>query len=214
MATRVLTAAELRASLRLPKTPFPMRANAAQREPAASPRLTTQLYQRQVAPGTATATTGEGGSRPAFVLHDGPPYANGPLHIGHALNKVLKDIVNRYRLLQGSRVVFVPGWDCHGLPIELKALESQGAAARSDISPVDVRASAKRWAQHAIEEQKKDFVRWGVMADWSEDGSGVYTTMAPQYEAAQLGACPWVGLATRVGACWLLLSRRTPASPG
>jgi isoleucyl-tRNA synthetase len=187
MSGRLLSAAELSASLRLPKTSFPMRANAAQREVGAVDRLTTQLYRRQVA-----VDDGEpGGSpRPPFVLHDGPPYANGPLHMGHALNKVLKDIVNRHRLQRGARVVFVPGWDCHGLPIELKALEALGDAGRRSTTPTHLRASAKAWALNAVAGQKKDFVRWGIMADWSEDGSGVYTTMAPAYEAAQLGAWP------------------------
>lgn len=205
MATsRVLTAAELRGSLRLPKTSFPMRANAAQREVAAVQRLTTELYQRQWLERQAAGVS-------PFVLHDGPPYANGPLHIGHALNKVLKDVVNRYHLLKGQPVLFVPGWDCHGLPIELKALESlaQAAAAtkkgsnskgkpvqisaeaalqRSDMTPLEIRAAARSWALAALAEQRKDFVRWGVLADWSQDNRGIYTTMDPSYEAAQLGA--------------------------
>jgi isoleucyl-tRNA synthetase len=183
-----LTAAELAASLRLPKTAFPMRANAAQRELSAIKRLTSDLYRRQRAAVAATASmTGTGTEpRPRFVLHDGPPYANGPLHMGHALNKVLKDIVNRYNLMRGKRVVFVPGWDCHGLPIELKALESHPDG-RKGMSNLEIRSAAKAWALAAIEGQKKDFIRWGVMADWADDGSGMYTTMAPQYEAAQLG---------------------------
>ena len=130
-----------------------------------------------------------------FVLHDGPPYANGPLHMGHALNKVLKDIVNRYNLLRGKHVVFVPGWDCHGLPIELKALESHPDGRRG-MSHLQIRAAAKAWALAAIETQKADFIRWGVMADWVEgDGQGYYTTMAPQYEAAQLGEMCGTGTA-------------------
>lgn len=197
--SRLLSAAELRASLALPKTAFPMRANASVREPAAVSRLTTELYKRQL---------GSRGGEP-FVLHDGPPYANGPLHIGHALNKILKDIVNRYQLLRGRQVLFVPGWDCHGLPIELKALESLAAAEkkaasgatktskstisaekaleRPDMTPLQVRAAARSWADAAIIEQRKDFVRWGILADWSPDNSGIYTTMMPAYEAAQLG---------------------------
>lgn len=199
-----LTAAELRATLRLPKTSFPMRANAAQREPVAVPRLTTQLYRRQW-------NVRRGSGVKPFVLHDGPPYANGPLHIGHALNKVLKDVINRYKLLRGQPVLFVPGWDCHGLPIELKALESlakesapaadkgtnkkkkkeevsaEAVLQRSDLSPLQVRAAARAWAEAAMRGQRDGFVRWGVMADWSDDNSGVYMTMDPKYEAAQLG---------------------------
>ena len=186
-----------------------MRANAAQREPAAVSRLTSELYERQ---GRIRA-----GVQP-FVLHDGPPYANGPLHIGHALNKVLKDITNRYKLLRGHPVLFVPGWDCHGLPIEMKALESLAAAGvkdagkdklqgkpsskpsgspassvenvlqRSDLSPVQIRSAARAWAEAALKDQRKDFIRWGIMADWNEDNRGIYVTMDPKYEAAQLSA--------------------------
>ena len=120
----------LRATLNLPKTAFPMRANAAKREPAVVTRLTTALYQRQQA---------QRGSDPKpFVLHDGPPYANGALHMGHFVNRTLKDVNCRFQLLQGKRVDYVPGWDCHGLPIELKAL----ASAAADASPQEVRFMA------------------------------------------------------------------------
>eukprot|EP00658_Telonema_sp_P-2_P035885 TRINITY_DN26035_c0_g1_i1.p1 TRINITY_DN26035_c0_g1~~TRINITY_DN26035_c0_g1_i1.p1 ORF type:complete len:352 (-),score=78.02 TRINITY_DN26035_c0_g1_i1:141-1196(-) len=113
-----------------------------------------------------------------FVLHDGPPYANGSLHIGHALNKVLKDVINRYKVLQGYRVDFVPGWDCHGLPIELKAMKN--VKNRSERSPTKIRRRAKQHALDAIEGQRQDFQRWGVMADWDD----VYQTMSPEYEAS------------------------------
>lgn len=120
----------LRATLNLPKTAFPMRANAAKREPAVVTRLTTALYQRQQA---------QRGSDPKpFVLHDGPPYANGALHMGHFVNRTLKDVNCRFQLLQGKRVDYVPGWDCHGLPIELKAL----ASAAADATPQEVRFMA------------------------------------------------------------------------
>jgi isoleucyl-tRNA synthetase len=211
MATaKVLSVSEIRASLRLPKTSFPMRANAAQREPSAVARLTTQLYQRQ------WQERRDAANLPPFVLQDGPPYANGPLHIGHALNKILKDIVNRYHLLKGHPVLFVPGWDCHGLPIELKALESlalqakkgpsgkgkttvsaEVALQRLDMTPLQIREAAKAWAVAALNEQRKDFVRWGVLADWSEDDRGIYKTMDPSYEAAQLGRFLWCGVTSR-----------------
>eukprot|EP00300_Choanocystis_sp_HF-7_P015042 c18915_g1_i2.p1 GENE.c18915_g1_i2~~c18915_g1_i2.p1 ORF type:complete len:812 (+),score=142.05 c18915_g1_i2:193-2628(+) len=118
-----------------------------------------------------------------FVLHDGPPYANGDLHIGHLLNKTLKDMVNRYKLMLGYRVHYVPGWDCHGLPIEMKALEKIKGEDRSQLSPVEIRRIASQFASAAIEAQKKDFKRWGIMADWNT----CYHTMDPAYEAEELG---------------------------
>lgn len=99
-------------TLLLPKTKFPLRADAVNREHLFRDRCTKDLYTWQL----------KNNSKPLFILHDGPPYANGNLHIGHALNKVLKDIINRYKVLKGHKVAFIPGWDCHGLPIELKAL--------------------------------------------------------------------------------------------
>lgn len=105
-------AAAMRQTLNLPATRFPMRANAAAREPQLHARCVSAAYAEQAADE----------SRPLFVLHDGPPFANGSLHMGHFLNKTLKDVINRYQLLRGRRVRYVPGWDCHGLPIEHKAL--------------------------------------------------------------------------------------------
>eukprot|EP00105_Crassostrea_gigas_P016983 XP_011434582.1 PREDICTED: isoleucine--tRNA ligase, mitochondrial [Crassostrea gigas] len=115
-----------------------------------------------------------------FILHDGPPYANGKLHVGHAINKVLKDIINRYNLLQGYRVHYVPGWDCHGLPIELKALKKSKKQTLSDQS---IRAMSKTFAEESIQVQKEGFQEYGVMADWEGQ---CYRTMDPLYEAQQL----------------------------
>lgn len=115
-----------------------------------------------------------------FILHDGPPYANGKLHVGHAINKVLKDIINRYNLLQGYRVHYVPGWDCHGLPIELKALKKNKKQTLSDQS---IRAMSKTFAEESIQVQKEGFQEYGVMADWEGQ---CYRTMDPLYEAQQL----------------------------
>uniref|UniRef100_A0A803YDP5 isoleucine--tRNA ligase n=1 Tax=Meleagris gallopavo TaxID=9103 RepID=A0A803YDP5_MELGA len=115
-----------------------------------------------------------------FCLHDGPPYANGDPHVGHALNKILKDITNRFHMMRGYKVHYVPGWDCHGLPIELKALsEIKGA---ENLSPVEIRQKAKEFAERAIEKQKAAFIRWGIMADWAN----CYCTFDPKYEANQL----------------------------
>uniref|UniRef100_A0A8B9SSD7 isoleucine--tRNA ligase n=1 Tax=Anas platyrhynchos TaxID=8839 RepID=A0A8B9SSD7_ANAPL len=115
-----------------------------------------------------------------FCLHDGPPYANGDPHVGHALNKILKDITNRFYMMRGYKVHYVPGWDCHGLPIELKALsEVKGA---ENLSPMEIRQKARKFAERAMEKQKSAFIRWGIMADWEN----CYHTFDPKYEANQL----------------------------
>uniref|UniRef100_A0A8C4FB50 Isoleucine--tRNA ligase, mitochondrial n=1 Tax=Dicentrarchus labrax TaxID=13489 RepID=A0A8C4FB50_DICLA len=114
-----------------------------------------------------------------FCLHDGPPYANGDPHVGHALNKILKDIRNRFEMLRGRQVHYIPGWDCHGLPIELKALGEMGT---SGLSPLQIRQKARAFAEAAIARQKAAFQRWGVMADWDQ----CYYTYDGAYEAAQL----------------------------
>uniref|UniRef100_A0A8C2MYI8 isoleucine--tRNA ligase n=1 Tax=Cricetulus griseus TaxID=10029 RepID=A0A8C2MYI8_CRIGR len=116
-----------------------------------------------------------------FCLHDGPPYANGDPHIGHALNKILKDIANRYHMMRGSKVHFVPGWDCHGLPIETKVLSELGVSAQT-LSAMEIREKARSFAKAAIEKQKSAFARWGVMADWNN----CYYTFDAKYEAKQL----------------------------
>ena len=131
-------------------------------------------------------------TRPAsdiFILHDGPPYANGNVHIGHALNKILKDIICRVQLLHGKRVNYVPGWDCHGLPIELKALqqmpEGQGNRQYTDVrgkAAIAVREAARKLASQTIAEQKRAFQQWGVMADWP----AAWTTMDRTFELKQL----------------------------
>ncbi|KAK0133645.1 Isoleucine--tRNA ligase, mitochondrial [Merluccius polli] len=114
-----------------------------------------------------------------FCLHDGPPYANGDPHVGHALNKILKDIRNRFEMLRGRQVHYVPGWDCHGLPIELKALGESGP---SGLSPLQIRQKARQFAEGAIARQRAAFQRWGVMSDWDK----CYYTFDGAYEAAQL----------------------------
>ncbi|XP_041669016.1 isoleucine--tRNA ligase, mitochondrial isoform X2 [Cheilinus undulatus] len=114
-----------------------------------------------------------------FCLHDGPPYANGDPHVGHALNKILKDIRNRFEILRGRQVHYIPGWDCHGLPIELKAL---GELETSSLEPLQIRQKARAFAEGAIARQKAAFQRWGVVADWDQ----CYYTFDGAYEAAQL----------------------------
>ncbi len=151
-----------------------MRANAIKREPELQKFWAEQtIYERlsQTNPGEI------------FVLHDGPPYANGSLHMGHALNKVLKDIINKYQLLQGRKVRYVPGWDCHGLPIELKVLQAMKLEDRQQLTPIKLRWKAKKFALKTVEQQSKGFQRYGVWGDWENP----YLTLNPEYEAAQIG---------------------------
>ncbi|MFM7435681.1 MAG: class I tRNA ligase family protein, partial [Vulcanococcus sp.] len=161
-------------TLNLLQTPFSMRANAKQRDPEIQAFWTEQgLYERlsQQNPGAA------------FTLHDGPPYANGALHVGHALNKILKDIINKTALLQGKRARFVPGWDCHGLPIELKVLQGLSSTERAELTPLSLRQKAHGYALEQVEGQKAGFRRWGIWADWDQP----YLTLQKSYEAAQIG---------------------------
>jgi isoleucyl-tRNA synthetase len=161
-------------TLNLLQTPFSMRANAKTREPELQAFWAElDLYQR-----LSRGNPGE-----VFTLHDGPPYANGPLHVGHALNKILKDILNKYALLRGRRARFVPGWDCHGLPIELKVLQSLSSTERSALTPLELRRRAHAYALEQVEGQKAGFRRWGIWADWEQP----YLTLNKAYEAAQIG---------------------------
>ncbi|MBD2185869.1 isoleucine--tRNA ligase [Planktothrix sp. FACHB-1355] len=161
-------------TVNLPKTQFDMRANAIAREPQlqkfwAEHKIYEKLSQNN--PGDI------------FVLHDGPPYANGSLHMGHALNKILKDIINKYQLLGGRKVRYVPGWDCHGLPIELKVLQDMKAAERQNLTPLELRRKARDFALKTVDEQREGFKRFGVWGDWDNP----YLTLKPEYEAAQIG---------------------------
>ncbi|KZT70474.1 isoleucyl-tRNA synthetase [Daedalea quercina L-15889] len=122
-------------------------------------------------------------NKPLFVLHDGPPYANGDLHIGHALNKILKDIINRYHVLIGHRVHYIPGWDCHGLPIENKALQKLRKSAE-DLLPRAIRAEAESFAREEVTKQQEQFRQFGIMADWSPEST--YRTLDHDYEMRQL----------------------------
>ena len=161
-------------TVNLPKTKFDMRANAIKREPEIQKfweenKISDRLFENN--PGEL------------FILHDGPPYANGSLHIGHALNKILKDIINRYQLLQGRKVRYVPGWDCHGLPIELKVLQNMKSAERQNLTPLQLRQKAKEFALTTVDEQRRNFQRYGIWGDWDNP----YLTLKPEYEAAQIG---------------------------
>ncbi|XP_071730451.1 isoleucine--tRNA ligase, chloroplastic/mitochondrial [Rutidosis leptorrhynchoides] len=157
----------------LPKTTFGMRANSAVREPEIQKLWDENQVFKKV------SETNNGGS---FILHDGPPYANGDLHMGHALNKIIKDIINKYKLLQNCEVRYVPGWDCHGLPIELKVLQSLDQDTRNGLTPIKLRAKAARFAIATVKAQMASFKRFGVWADWDHP----YLTLDPEYEAAQI----------------------------
>ncbi|MBD2345325.1 isoleucine--tRNA ligase [Anabaena subtropica] len=161
-------------TVNLPKTNFDMRANAIKREP----EIQKFWEDNQIFESLSQNNPGE-----LFILHDGPPYANGSLHIGHALNKILKDIINRYQLLQGRKVRYVPGWDCHGLPIELKVLQNMKSAERQNLTPLQLRQKAKEFALATVDDQRQNFKRYGVWGDWDNP----YLTLKPEYEAAQIG---------------------------
>ncbi|MCG5058377.1 MAG: isoleucine--tRNA ligase [Limnoraphis sp. WC205] len=161
-------------TVNLPQTKFDMRANAVKREPELQKFWAeNQIYER----------LSENNPGDAFILHDGPPYANGALHIGHALNKILKDIINRYQILQGRKVRYVPGWDCHGLPIELKVLQQMKQSEREQLTPLTLRQKAKEFALETVDQQRESFKRYGVWGDWDNP----YLTLKPEYEAAQIG---------------------------
>lgn len=176
--TRSLLSSTWGSTLLLPKSSFPPRALARDRQTYLS-RCTDDLYRWQ-------RTTRKAARHGQFVLHDGPPFANGPLHIGHALNKILKDITCRFQLSLGKRVRYVPGWDCHGLPIEIKALEHLKAQHPSlDVKsarPIHIRKAARKLAEAAVAVQKKSFQQWGVMADWNN----AWKTMDWDFELRQL----------------------------
>ena len=159
-----------------------MRANGAVREAAFVNRCTTALYTWQ------SRARAHLPRDQTFILHDGPPFANGSLHMGHFLNKLVKDVLLRHHLLKGFRVSFIPGWDCHGLPIELKALEkarTKGNGNRMKMTQMETRRIARGLAEDTIKTHEKGFERWGVLADW-ESEAGTYSTMQPRYEAEQL----------------------------
>ncbi|MEH2072866.1 MAG: isoleucine--tRNA ligase [Nostoc sp.] len=161
-------------TVNLPKTNFEMRANAIKREPEIQKFWEeNKIYDRLF----------ENNPGELFILHDGPPYANGSLHIGHALNKILKDIINRYQMLQGRKVRYVPGWDCHGLPIELKVLQNMKSAERQNLTPLQLRQKAKEFGLATVNDQRNNFKRYGIWGDWENP----YLTLKPEYEAAQIG---------------------------
>jgi isoleucyl-tRNA synthetase len=159
-------------TLNLPGTPFPMRGDLAKREPL----MLQNWRERDFYGRIRRARRGA----PRFILHDGPPYANGDIHIGHAVNKILKDIIVKSKTLSGYDAPYVPGWDCHGMPIEVQIEKLHG----KDLPPEETQRLCRAYAAEQIERQKRDFQRLGVLADWDNP----YLTMAYRNEADELRA--------------------------
>jgi isoleucyl-tRNA synthetase len=160
-------------TLNLPQTDFPMRGNLPEREPDMLAYWEeNRIYQKR---------TQRAKGKPKFILHDGPPYANGNIHIGTALNKILKDIIIKYKSLRGFDTPYVPGWDTHGLPIEHAAIKILGLK-RHELNPLDLRHECKNYAFKCLNMQREDFKRLGVSGDWNDP----YITLKPEYEAKQI----------------------------
>jgi isoleucyl-tRNA synthetase len=161
---------DLKSTLNLPQTAFPMKANLPQTEPKRIEAWTREGLYKKVRAARQGA--------PLFVLHDGPPYANGHMHLGTALNKILKDLVVRSRAMAGFDAPYVPGWDCHGLPIELQVDKSLGAR-KKDLDALAFRRQCRAHAEKFLDIQRKEFIRLGVLGEWEAP----YQTMAPSYQA-------------------------------
>src|SRR2546429_1111505 len=167
---------DYKATLNLPKTAFPMKANL----PESEPKMLAWWEQFGIYKRLRHANV----DRPLWILHDGPPYANGHIHMGTVLNKVLKDIVVKSRTMLGSNAVYVPGFDCHGLPIEHEVdkelgLDRPGVDVRQAMSPIEKIRKCREYALKFVEIQREEFKRLGVFGDWDDP----YMTMAPAYEA-------------------------------
>lgn len=146
-------------TLNLPETEFPMRGNLAQREP----QMLKSWYEKDLYGQIRTAKKG----KKSFILHDGPPYANGNIHLGHSVNKILKDIIIKSKTLSGFDAPYVPGWDCHGLPIELQVEKKVGKPGKK-VSVAEFREKCRDYAKKQVEGQKADFKRLGVFGDWDK----------------------------------------------
>jgi len=169
-----MTKAKYNETLNLPQTEFPMRGNLPQKEPEILQKWEEMELYRVV----QEACQG----RPKFILHDGPPYANGNIHLGTTFNKILKDMIVKYHTQNGYDAPYVPGWDTHGLPIEQQAIKALGLK-RHEINPLEFRSKCKEFALKYVDVQRKQFKRMGVRADWVNP----YVTLDPKYEAVQVG---------------------------
>src|SRR5690349_21949002 len=167
-------ATDYKNTLNLPRTDFPMKADLVTREPERLKKWeTAKLYEK-----IQDQRAGE----PKFVLHDGPPFANGDVHIGTALNKILKDIIVRYKRLRGLRAPYIPGWDCHGLPIEFKVSQDMRKAGDTASDAATIRKACDAYARKYIDIQRTQFKRLGVLGDWENP----YLTLNKEYEADEL----------------------------
>src|SRR5471032_2971940 len=161
---------DLKDTVNLPKTDFPMRADLAAREPGQIQAWHDEKLYARLLDARKDAQK--------FVFHDGPPYANGSIHQGHFLNKILKDIVVKHRLMAGMLCDFVPGWDCHGLPIE-RVVDKQLGAKKREMTPGQFRRACRKYAEEQVDVQRREFQRLGVLGRWNDP----YLTMSFDYEA-------------------------------
>ncbi len=170
-----LKSVDLKKTVNLPRTDFPMKANLPEREPQILARWEEiRLYDK-----IREARRG----RPMYVLHDGPPYANGHIHLGTAFNKILKDFIVKSKTMAGYDSPYIPGWDCHGLPIEIK-VDSELGARKAQMSPVEIRSECRKYAEHWVNVQREEFKRLGVLGRWDAP----YLTMSPHYQSVIAGA--------------------------
>ncbi len=170
-----LKSVDLKKTVNLPRTDFPMKANLPEREPQILARWEEiRLYER-----IREARRG----RPMYILHDGPPYANGHIHLGTAFNKILKDFIVKSKTMAGYDSPYIPGWDCHGLPIEIK-VDSELGARKAQMSPVEIRSECRKYAEHWVNVQREEFKRLGVLGRWDAP----YLTMSPHYQSVIAGA--------------------------
>ncbi|MCL4853967.1 MAG: class I tRNA ligase family protein, partial [Bryobacteraceae bacterium] len=161
---------DLKKTVNLPRTDFPMKANLPQNEPRILARWEEEgLYEK-----IRAARSG----RPLYLLHDGPPYANGNIHLGTAFNKVLKDFIVKSKSMAGFDAPYVPGWDCHGLPIEIK-VDSELGKKKAGMTASEIRAECRRYASKFVEIHRREFKRLGVLGRWEDP----YLTMSAQYES-------------------------------
>src|SRR5574337_535838 len=161
---------DLKHTLNLPQTRFSMKANLPQNEPKCLAKWAKENLYGQIRAARRDA--------PIFTMHDGPPYANGRIHLGTALNKILKDFIVKSKTLAGFNVPFLPGWDCHGLPIEINVDKELGPK-KAKMSVGEIRQACRRYAEKFVDIQRNDFRRLGVIGEWSRP----YLTMEPEYEA-------------------------------
>ena len=166
---------DLKQTVNLPKTAFPMKANLAQTEPKLLERWEKEKLYEQIRAARA--------GRPVFILHDGPPYANGRIHLGTAFNKILKDFIVKSKSMAGFDSPYVPGWDCHGLPIEIKVDQDLGPR-KAQMSAVEIRRACRKYAEKYIDLQRQDFKRLGVLGQWDDP----YLTMSARYQSVIAGA--------------------------